>query len=126
MSEVSEDEVRKKIKDEMRIETLETRVEDFDAKLDRTFHNLIDQIAERWDDKLALLQGDLKDWLKSEMVTRAELGSAVRKEHAQIETDKQSEARGNLRFWIYVVMNTLGISSAIGTAIFWIVTTLKG
>jgi len=126
MSEIDEEAVRKKIKEEMRLEQLEGRVEAQDEKIDRMAHALVDQIAERWDDKLALLRGDLQDWLREEVVTRGELGAAVRKEHAQIEAEKQSEARGNLRFWFFVVMNTLGLSSALGTAIFWIVTILKG
>ena len=126
MSEPDEASVRKKIKEEMRLETIEARVDGFDDKLNQTFHNLTDQLSERWDDKIALLKGDLKEWLQGEMVTRSELGAAVRKEHAAIETEKQSEARGNLRFWFFVVMNTLGVSSFLGTAIFWAVNYLKG
>lgn len=126
MIDVSEDAVRKKIKEEMRLEQIEARVDGFDEKMDRMAHALVDQITEKWEDKLLLFKGDLKDWLQGEMVTRGELGAAVRREHAVIESEKQSEVRGTLRFWFFVAMNTLGLSSAIGTTIFWIVTTLKG
>ena len=96
-----------------------------DGKIERFGHRLLEDISERWDDKLALFRADLKEWIKDEMVPRVDVVEEVGKAVEKIEAAKQAETRGTARFWFYVVMNTLGIASAVGTGIFWIVTTLS-
>ncbi|MCA8902111.1 MAG: hypothetical protein KDA53_12760, partial [Hyphomonas sp.] len=59
-----------------------------DGKIERFGHRLLEDISERWDDKLALFRADLKEWIKDEMVPRVDVVEEVGKAVEKIEAAK--------------------------------------
>ena len=137
MSE-TEAEIERRTTERLRVERVETlaaenarRIEqngrDVDDKIERYTHRMLEDLAERAEMRNELFEGKLLAKIDERLLKlfEANLAEGVAREVEKIEAAKQAETRGTARFWFYVVMNTLGIASAVGTGIFWIVTTLS-
>lgn len=104
----------------------------FDAKIDKLAHGLVDQMSDRWEDKVALFETRALAAIEKrlaafaeEMVTKKSLPEHV---EAALDTaleDRRDEVRGTFRFWAAVVLNTASITAGIATAIFWAVNFIK-
>ncbi len=114
-------------------DAIKAQREDFDKKIDRMAHGLVDQIAGRWEDKTKLFEVEVLGKIDAKlasfgelMVSKQSLPDLVRDALDSALAERRSEVRGNFKFWVSVVLNTISITAAIATAIFWAVNFLKG
>lgn len=113
-------------------QAIKDQVRTFDEKIDKLAHGLVDQMSDRWEDKVALFETRALSTIEKrlaefaeEMVTKSSLPEHVEEALEAALLDRQSEIRGNFKFWSAVVLNTASITAAIATAIFWAVNFIK-
>jgi hypothetical protein len=104
----------------------------FDDKIDKLAHGLVDQMSDRWEDKVALFETRALAAIEKrlaafadDMVTKKSLPEHVEAALEAALHDRRDEVRGTFKFWAAVVLNTASITAGIATAIFWAVNFLK-
>lgn len=143
MSE-NEAEIERRVRERQRIDKVEAQAEknsesvallrrDTDDKIERLAHRMVEDLMLRLEDKNTLFETKMLSRIDERLaafgarvVMLEHLPDAVRKEHAHIETDKQSESRSTARFWLGVMLGGISIGSAAFTVIFWFVQMAKG